>query len=157
VVLTTALHDLIDPFTGGLPAAPSDSPLALAFAAAQRRVNAAALANPITINPVLVINNGIIDGTTNATGASGLTYTLISGPSLGGKSTFSATSDTNYVLGNFSYLPDQSALSGAVNEQFKILVAQKTQFDQILESIPILGGLAGQVIVVLHQTPVLSD
>lgn len=155
--LTTALHGALDPFTGGLPAAPADSPLTLAFAAAQRRVNAAALANPITIAPVLVINDGIIDGTTGATGASGLTYTLISGPSLGGKITFSATGDTNYVPGNFSYLPNQSALSGATNEQFKILVAQQTQFDQILESIPILGGLAGQVIVVLHQTPVLGD
>ncbi|EHB57569.1 X-Pro dipeptidyl-peptidase domain protein [Mycolicibacterium rhodesiae JS60] len=155
--LTTALHGALDPFTGGLPAAPADSPLALAFAAAQRRANAAALANPITIAPVLVINDGIIDGTTGASPTTGLTYTLISGPSLGGKITFSATGDTNYVPGNFSYLPNQSALSGATNEQFKILVAQQTQFDQILESIPILGGLAGQVIVVLHQTPVLGD
>lgn len=155
--LTTALHGALNPFTGGLPAAPADSPLALAFAAAQRRANAAALANPITIAPVLVINDGIIDGTTGASPTTGLTYTLISGPSLGGKITFSATGDTNYVPGNFSYLPNQSALGGAVNEQFKILVAQKTQFDQILESIPILGGLAGQVIVVLHQTPVLGD
>ncbi|MBB3749171.1 ABC-2 type transport system ATP-binding protein [Mycolicibacterium sp. BK634] len=154
--LTTALHDALGPLTGGLPAAPSDSPLALAFAAAQRRVNAAALANPIIIAPTLDINNGIIDGTTGAN-LTGLTYTLISGPDKGGKITFSASGDVNYVPGNFSYLPNQSALSGAVNEQFKILVAQKTQFDQILESIPILGGLAGQVIVVLHQTPILGD
>lgn len=157
-MLTTALHGALDPFSGGLPTLPVDSPLTLAYAALQRRTSASALAsNPITINPVLVINDGIIDGTTNATGASGLTYTLISGPSLGGKITFSATDDSNYVAGNFSYLPDQSALSGAVNEQFKILVAQKTQFDQIVESIPLLGGLAGQVIVVLHQAPVLGD
>lgn len=155
--LTTALHDALDPFTGGLPTLPVESPLTLAYAAAQRRASALALSNPITINPVLVINNGIIDGTTGAMGASGLTYKLISGPSLGGKITFSATGDTNYVPGNFSYLPDQSALAGVNNETFKILVAQRTQFDQIVESIPILGGLAGQVIVVLHQTPVLGD
>ncbi len=55
-------------------------------------------------------------------------------PNKGGKITFSATGDTNYTLGNFSYLPDQSVLGGTVNEQFKILVAQKTQFDQILEA-----------------------
>ncbi|MCV7020942.1 CocE/NonD family hydrolase [Mycolicibacterium aichiense] len=157
-VLTTALHDVLDPFSGGLPRPAVDSPLALTFAALQRRTSASALAsNPIAINPVLVINDGIIDGTTGATGASGLTYTLISGPNKGGKITFSATGDTNYQLGNFSYLPDQSVLGGTVNEQFKILVAQKTQFDQIVESIPLLGGLAGQVIVVLHQTPVLGD
>jgi ABC-2 type transport system ATP-binding protein len=157
-VLTTALRTALDPFTGGLPALPVESPLALAYAALERRTTASALAsNPITVNPVLVINDGIVDGTTNATGASGLTYTLISGPSLGGKITFSAPSDSNYVPGTFSYLPNQSALGGAVNEQFKILVAQQTQFDQILQSIPLLGGLAGQVIVVLHQTPVLGD
>jgi len=157
--LTAAVHDAFDQLPGGLPTLPADSPLALAYAAAQRRATAAAAANPITIAPVLVINEGIIDGTTGASAPVGttLTYRLISGPSLGGKITFSATGDTNYVAGNFSYLPNQSALSGAVNEQFKILVAQKTQFDSILESIPILGGLAGQVIVVLHQTPILGD
>ncbi|WP_194163732.1 CocE/NonD family hydrolase [Mycolicibacterium sp. P1-5] len=157
-MLTTALHDVLNPFTGGLPPLPIESPLALAYAAVERRTTASALAsNPITVNPVLVINDGIVDGTTNATGASGLTYTLISGPSLGGKITFSAPSDSNYQPGTFSYLPYQSALGGAVNEQFKILVAQQTQFDQVLQSIPLLGGLAGQVIVVLHQTPVLGD
>ncbi|WP_144418386.1 CocE/NonD family hydrolase [Mycobacterium sp. EPa45] len=157
-MLTTALHGVLDPFSGGLPTLPIESPLALAYAALERRTTASALAsNPITVNPVLVINDGIVDGTTNATGASGLTYTLISGPSLGGKITFSAPSDSNYQPGTFSYLPYQSALGGAVNEQFKILVAQQTQFDQLLQGIPLLGGLAGQVIVVLHQTPVLGD
>ncbi len=68
-VVTTALHDVLDPFSGGLPTPAVDSPLALTFAALQRRTTASALAsNPIAINPVLVINNGIIDGTTNATG-----------------------------------------------------------------------------------------
>ncbi len=171
--LTTAVHDAVDQLTGGLPTLPADSPLALAFAELQRRQSVTAHSvtsalttasltvgsNPITVAPVLVINDGIIDGTTGASAPSGttLTYTVISGPNLGGKITFSATGDTNYVPGNFSYLPNQSALSGAVNEQFKILVAQKTPFDQVLESIPILGGLAGQVIVVLRQTPVLGD
>lgn len=159
-VLTTALHDVLDPFSGGLPlpSAPADSPLALAFAALQRRNASAIAGNPITVNPSLVITDGIYNGTTDASAPAGttLTYTLVSGPSAGGKITFSAPTDTNYVLGNFTYLPNQSILASGT-EQFKILVAEKTQFDKALESIPILGGLAGQVIVVLHQTPVLGN
>ena len=156
-VLTAALHDVLDPFSGGLPTAPADSPLALAFAALQRRPNAAAVGNPITIDPTLVIDQGVYNGTTGAETSTGnpLTYTLISGPSKGGKLTWSAPGDSNYVLGNFSYLPNQSILASGT-EQFKILVAENTQFDRALTSIPILGGLAGQVIVVLRQTPVLG-
>jgi ABC-2 type transport system ATP-binding protein len=169
--LTNAVNSAADQLSGGLPTVPADSPLALAFAALQRRGSVTAhsvtsalatasltLSNPITINQSLGIIDGIYNGTTGATSTSSnpLTYTLISGPSAGGKLTFSNPNDTNYVLGNFTYLPNQSILA-AGSEQFKILVAEKTQFDKIIESIPILGGLAGQVIVVLHRTPVLSD
>ncbi|NTY59733.1 alpha/beta hydrolase family protein [Mycolicibacterium sphagni] len=166
--LTTAVHDAFEQLSGGLPTVPADSPLALAFAALQRRENAVArsvtsalttasltLSNPITVNPSLIIVDGIYNGTTGAS-PTGLTYTLVSGPSAGGKVTFAQPGDTGYVAGDFTYLPYQSILAGGT-EQFKILVAQKTQFDQILESVPILGGLAGQVILVLHQTPVLGD
>ncbi|WP_445167469.1 alpha/beta hydrolase family protein [Mycolicibacterium sp. Dal123E01] len=158
-MLTTAVHDLFDPFSGGLPALPAQSPLALTFAALQRRQTAAAVAgNPIDINQSLIIVDGIYNGTTGATTSSTnpLSYTLLSGPSAGGKLTWSAPGDTNYVAGNFSYLPYQSILASG-SEQFKILVSEKTQFDNLLEGIPLLGGLAGQLIVVLHQTPVLGS
>ncbi len=157
-VLTAALHDVLDPFSGGLPTSPADSPLALAFAALQRRQNASAVGNPITIDPTLVVDQGVYNGTTGAATSTGnpLTYTLISGPSKGGKITWSAPGDSNYVLGNFTYLPNQSILASGT-EQFKILVAENTQFDRALTAIPILGGLAGQVIVVLRQTPVLGS
>ncbi|WP_319429399.1 CocE/NonD family hydrolase [Mycobacterium sp. RTGN5] len=169
--LTKAVHTAADQLSGGLPTVPADSPLALAFAALQRRETAAAhsmtsalatasltLSNPISINQSLGIIDGIYNGSTGATTTSTnpLTYTLISGPSAGGKLTFSNVNDTNYVLGNFTYLPNQSILTTG-SEQFKILVAEKTQFDKIIESIPILGGLAGQVIVVLHRTPILGE
>ncbi|GAY14099.1 hypothetical protein MSZK_08250 [Mycobacterium sp. shizuoka-1] len=163
--LTTAVHDALDPFTGGLPLAPANSPLELALAAFTRRESAAAAtssasataSNPIIINQSLTIVDGIYNGTTGATTSSGnqLTYTLISGPSAGGKITFSAPEDINYVRGNFSYLPYQSVLASGT-ETFKILVAEKTQFDKALESIPILGGFVPQVLVVIHQTPVLG-
>ncbi|BBY58130.1 CocE/NonD family hydrolase [Mycolicibacterium sarraceniae] len=169
--LTTAVPAAADQLSGGLPAVPADSPLALAFAALQRREAAAArsvtsalttasltVGNPITINQALGIVDGVYNGTTGATTTSGnpLTYRLISGPSAGGKVTFAAPGDTGYVAGNFTYLPYQSILSSG-SETFKILVAEQTQFDRIVTSIPILGGLAGQVIVTLHQTPILND
>jgi ABC-2 type transport system ATP-binding protein len=172
-VLTTALHDVVDPFSGGLPPLPVDSPLALALAAFTRRESASATgnstssaqtttssltaSNPITISQSLTIVDGIYNGTTGATTSSSnpLTYTLISGPSAGGKITFSSPHDTNYVLGNFTYLPDRSILSSG-SEQFKIMVAEQTQFDNVLEGIPILGGFVPQVLVILHQTPVFG-
>ncbi|AQT82074.1 hypothetical protein B1R94_26750 [Mycolicibacterium litorale] len=173
--LTTAVHGALDPSPGGLPGTPVDSPLGLALAAFTRRESATATTlytptaltttssltgtgNPITVAPTLGIVDGIVNGSTGATAPTGttLTYTLISGPSAGGKVTFSATGDSNYVLGNFTYLPDQSVLGGG-NEQFKILVAQTTQFDQLLAGIPIVGGFVPQVLVALHQAPVLGD
>ncbi|MGY4707987.1 CocE/NonD family hydrolase [Mycolicibacterium sp. CBM1] len=174
-VLTTALHDALDPLTGNLPTLPAENPLALAFAALTRRETSSTTSNsvgsaltstssltigtnPIAVAPVLTVVDGIINGTTGATAPTGttLTYTVISGPSAGGKITFSSTDDSNYVLGNFTYLPNQSVLTSG-NEQFKILVAEKTQFDKLLEGIPIVGGVVPQILVVLHQTPVLGD
>ncbi len=159
---------------GGLPTAPVDSPLALALAAFSRRESATAASsspsaalttasslvgnNPIAVNPSLGIIDGIFNGTTGASTTSGdpLTYTLISAPSAGGKVTFSSKDTTNYVLGNFTYLPDKSILTSGT-EQFKILVAETTQFDKLLEGIPIVGGFVPQVLVALHQTPLLGD
>ncbi|WP_167096908.1 CocE/NonD family hydrolase [Mycobacterium sp. DL592] len=162
------------PATGG-PAAPVDSPLALALAAFTRREAAGTLSaanvtaqttasltvgsNPIVVTPTLAIDNGVIVGQNYVTAPVGATlvYTLIGAPDKGGKVTFSATTDPNYVLGNFSYLPDQSVLTGATNEKFTIMVAQNTGFDQFVGSIPILGSLATPIINALHQTPILGD
>ncbi|WP_161976315.1 S9 family peptidase [Mycolicibacterium sp. CH28] len=173
-MLTTALHDVLDPFSGGLPTVPVDSPLALALAAFTRRESGAAAVtstpsalttasllvgnNPIVVNPSLGIIDGIFNGSTGASTTSGdpLTYTLVSNPSAGGKVTFAVPGDTGYAAGNFTYLPDKSILTSG-SEQFKILVAETTQFDKLLEGIPIVGGFVPQVLVVLHQTPILGD
>lgn len=154
---------------------PVDNPLALALAAFTRRESASALttttaaaqttasltvgSNPIIVTPTLTISNGVIVGQSYVTDSSGstLVYTLVSAPDKGGKVTFSATTDPNYVKGNFVYLPDQSVLSGATNEKFTIMVAQSTAFDQFLGNIPILGSLATPIINLLHQTPILGD
>ncbi len=174
-VLTTAIHDLFDPLANGGPTLPVDNPLALALAAFTRRESASALttttaaaqttasltvgSNPIIVTPTLTISNGVIVGQSYVTDSSGstLVYTLVSAPDKGGKVTFSATTDPNYVKGNFVYLPDQSVLSGATNEKFTIMVAQSTAFDQFLGNIPILGSLATPIINLLHQTPILGD
>lgn len=175
-LITTAIHDLFDPLADGSPTQPVDSPLALALAAFTRREAASTLSstataaqttasltvgnNPIVVTPTLTPDHGILVGQNYATAPTGTTlvYTLISAPDKGGKVTFSATTDPNYVLGNFSYLPDQSVLGGgASNEKFTIMVAQSTAFDQALGAIPIVGALATPIINLLHQTPILGD
>ncbi|ULN41281.1 CocE/NonD family hydrolase [Mycolicibacterium crocinum] len=170
-VLSTALHSALDPFTGGLPTLPVDSPLTLAYAALVRResvieatTSAASAsnatssllsANPIQVAPTIEFIDGILNGNANAVAPTGipLKYTLISAPNYGGKVTFSPTSTT----GAFTYLPDVSVLNGGATEQFKILVAQNTQFDQFLTGLPIVGGFVPQVLVILQQAPVVSD
>lgn len=174
-VLTTAVHDLLDPLANGSPTLPVDNPLALALAAFTRRESASTLSstnaaaqttasltvgsNPIAVTPTLTIDNAVIVGQNyvSAPSAGTLVYTLISAPDKGGKVTFSSINDPNYVLGNFSYLPDQSVLTGATNEKFTIMVAQNTGFDQFIGSIPILGSFGITAINLLHQTPVLGD
>ncbi len=113
-------------------------------------------ANPIQVAPTIEFIDGILNGNANAVAPTGipLKYTLISAPNYGGKVTFSPTSTT----GAFTYLPDVSVLNGGgATEQFKILVAQNTQFDQFLTGLPIVGGFVPQVLVILQQAPVVSD
>ena len=107
------------------------------------------------MDPTIQFIDGILNGNANATAPADvpLKYTLISGPNFGGKITFDPTSTT----GGFTYLPDVSVLNAGANEQFKILVAQNTQFDQFLTGLPIVGGFVPRVLVILQQAPVVSE
>lgn len=119
--------------------------------------NAVVSSNPITVNPTLVVSDGIVDGSPGASAPSGtpLVYTVVAAPSLGGKITFDSSSTT----GGFTYLPDSSVITDhpSTVETFKILVAQTTPFDQFMTSLPIVGGFVPQVLVALHQTPIVGD
>ncbi|WP_445165375.1 alpha/beta hydrolase [Mycolicibacterium sp. Dal123E01] len=133
------------------PQAPGDALLALGLVTARRET----AGNPITIDPRLTIVDGIVKGDVGASDATGaaLSYTLVGHPSAGGK----LSMESALPAGEFSYLPDRSALTAGVNEQFTILVSQNTAFDKFVANLPVVGGFGAHAIVVLHQTPILGD
>lgn len=105
---------------------------------------------------------GILVGTLNAQSPLPLTYTLVSDPDLGGKLGSRAnTAPSNVVFGpqgEFFYLPSAAALTepGKI-ESFRVLVAQKTDFDNFLENLPIIGLIMPSLLTTLHRTPILGE
>ena len=169
-LVTAAATGLLDPISGGSPAAPVDSPLSWALLALSRQRNplsaAASGANQVAVTtsslvssnalPVNETLSNAVDGIITGDPGIGLpagtyTYTVANAPSAGGKITFLPTSTT----GGFTYLPDVSVLTSGT-ETFGIRVSQVTQFDQFLTGIPILGLVASPVIGILQQLPILS-
>lgn len=106
--------------------------------------------NPITVNPTLTFNDGIIDGNANATDSRGVTlsYTVVSGPSQGGKIAFTPEG----TAGSFAYLPYATVVKSGT-ETFRELVSETTAFDKNLENVPLLGSLVfAPILDKLYQT-----
>ncbi|MCB1265807.1 MAG: peptidase S15 [Mycobacterium sp.] len=121
---------------------------------------AASNSSALLVDPALNWEDGILRGTTGAQSPHDLTYTLVSPPNLGGK--LGADVNTNRTLfgpdGQFSYLPPATALAEPGRlESFSILVAENTPFDKAVNSIPLIGLLAGQILQILHRDPVVSN
>ena len=94
---------------------------------------------PITVAPELLpVDDGLIFGYVNATDANGLplTYTVVSGPSQGGKITFVPEKSTP---GTFSYLPYQTVLISGT-EQFSVKVDETTPFEMALDAVPLAAS-----------------
>lgn len=162
--------DARDSSSGDSPDAPADSTAEVAALGLIRReaardvaarqaatvASASALGSTIVTDPGVEWVDGILRGTVGATSSRGLplTYTLVDAPSLGGKITFAADDPE----GQFSYLADMSTVtSPSLNEQFSILVAETTGFDQFLSNIPIIGLFVPNLLNTLHQIPILSN
>jgi ABC-2 type transport system ATP-binding protein len=94
--------------------------------------------------------DGIINGSIGTPFSGTLVYTVVSGPTGGGK--VSLNSD-----GTYTYLPYLSDVTSGTPESFSVLVAQQTAFDKALESIPLLGSFVPQVLVIVQQAPVLGQ
>jgi ABC-2 type transport system ATP-binding protein len=155
-IVASVINEVLNPFAGNAPAAPGDPPTTWMLLAAVRRETvspALVPANPITVNPTLTFSDGIIDGSANATDASGLSlaYTIVSVPSQGGKITYIPEE----AAGNFTYLPDASVLTSGT-EQFSELVNETTAFDTTLEGLPLIGLIAQPIVMQLYQVPGLS-
>lgn len=124
----------------------------------------------VTVNPDLAWGAeyhdkdypGVLVGSINATSALPLIYTTISGPDNGGKLSSRVSGNPKNTLfsdaGQFFYLPNAAVLSDPTKtESFKILVAQETDFDRFIKSLPILGLFAPSLLVSLHRAPILGD
>ena len=123
---------------------------------AQTAASASALGSTIVTDPDVEWVDGILRGTVGATSTRDLplTYTVVDAPSLGGKITFNADDPA----GQFSYLAYSSTLTdSSQNEQFSILAAETTGFDEFLSGIPIIGLLMPTLLTALHQTPILNQ
>lgn len=151
--------------TEGLPATAAPNPVQ-----PSPQASANSSTNTITVDPEVtwggtfldVAYPGILVGTLNAQSSLPLKYTLISGPSLGGKLGSRAnTPPSNTVFGpqgEFFYLPAAAALTtpGEI-ESFKVLVAEQTAFNNFLESLPLIGLIMPSLLTTLHRTPILGD
>ncbi|MCV7338711.1 MULTISPECIES: S15 peptidase family protein [Mycolicibacterium] len=160
-LIETVVNDIARTLAGNSPAAPAtDSPAEWVLLAAARREFATAAVSPslsgtggITAAPSVGITDGIIHGTTGATSTGGLplTYTVIGDPSAGGKVRLDSAD------GTFTFLPYATVVDSGGAEKFTVLVAETTAFDAALQQIPIVGSFVPQMLVIVHQMPVVSD
>jgi ABC-2 type transport system ATP-binding protein len=139
------------------PTAPVDAVAAVTVLAVtrQQKTAAATVAKPaITTDPTLTFDDGIIEGSANAVADNGdkLVYTIIKGPSQGGKITF----DTELAAGDFTYLPNSTVLNSG-SETFREMISETTTFDKMLESIPLLGSFVPAILLQLHETAGLNS
>jgi len=163
-LLTTVFANVLSPFAGDAPGAPiPESPASwIALGASRRQIGVESFtsealvspANSIVYNPSVTLYQGVITGVNAApTSVNGnpLTYTVVGDPSGGGKVLIDPTT------GSFSFLPDFSSVQDPNStETFKVLVAETTPFDAALMQIPILGTFVPQVLVILHQVPIVN-
>lgn len=151
------------------PLAPVTAPLDWAVAAATSRLgaasataNASATNNGVTVNPIVVIADGIIQGNLNAVSATGqqLKYSFV-GSSDGGKLDLGTVPAGIEIGGPQSYtiLPYATWLDagGTKDTQtFSVRVSENTAFDQFIVGLPLIGALASPIISLLQQTPFVS-
>ncbi|WP_166905429.1 CocE/NonD family hydrolase [Mycobacterium sp. DL440] len=160
-LIATVVNDIATTLAGNSPTAPpADSPAGWVLLAAARREFSTSAVAPsvsatagITASPSVGITDGIIHGITGATSSSGLplTYTVIGDPSAGGKVRL------NSANGTFTFLPYATVVDSGGTEKFTVLVAETTAFDAALQQIPIVGSFVPQVLVIVHQVPVVND
>ncbi|HEX7430335.1 MAG TPA: CocE/NonD family hydrolase, partial [Mycobacterium sp.] len=156
--LLTSVLNVLSPFAGNSPTAPAgNSPVGLLLAGAARRevgiesFTSQALLAPadsLTYDPEITLFQGVITGDIAPT--TGLTYTVVSQPSTGGKVLLDP------ATGDFSFLPDFSSVVSGDPEEFSVLVAETTPFTTALTQIPLVGSFVPQILVVLYQVPVVN-
>lgn len=130
--------------------------------AAATTADAAFGTSPISVDPTVVWNEGVLSGTLNATSDQPLSYSVVSRPSGGGKLGGGPLLPlTNFGKnGEFTYVPYASTLTDATQtETFKIMVLQNSPLDQFVEHLlgPLGELLVPQVLAVVHRIPIVGD
>jgi ABC-2 type transport system ATP-binding protein len=163
--LLTSVLGVVNPFAGNSPGSPVGvDPLSAVFAGAARRevgvesftptALLATSSNSLTYDPDIDLVHGVITGCNGvACGITkdGVQYLVVSQPSGGGKVYVDPTT------GDFTYLPDLASVqSPNATETFKVVAAETTAFTSAIVGVPLIGGLASQVLVVLYQVPVVN-
>ena len=144
-------------------AARTSAPVAASTVAApSASLSASPFGNPITINPTLAWDQGVLMGNVGATCSScgsPLQYRVISRPSAGGKINLNIGPDaTQTSTGQFAYLPNASVLASPGSaERFSITVNSTTTLSRFLTGIPLLGSVFSQVFQLLYRTPLVGN
>ncbi len=155
--LLTAIDGALSPFSANGGTAPVGGSITdLLLLAGTRRAQVQELAPALpdyTVGLTEAVVGGCVVGPTCTT-ADGSTYTVLSGPSKGGKLALDATT------GAFRFLPfaDETSTNGpSGQENFSILVAQNTKFTTFVTGLPIVGStLIEPVIITLQQAGIFS-
>lgn len=100
--------------------------------------------------PVIDVVDGVITGD-NPASSKPLTYNVIKKPVNHGKVTVDPTT------GDFTFLPHSDQLTPDGTDRFKVLAAEKTPLDALLDRNALVKALIQPIIVRLHQVPVLRD
>lgn len=145
-VAMTSVQGVVDPGPGSDPPAPGQNPAALLLAAAARRET---ITGTSDYAPKVAVVNGVITGT-NAAPKPSSTYTVITGPSAGGKV------DLDDNSGDFTFLPFSTQLTPGGDEKFQVQVADNSPLVALLEQIPVLKDIVRPVVVRLHQIPIVG-
>ncbi len=153
-VVADTVKDLADPFSGGTPATPADSPAQWAEAAVARREISGSGSGPITSDVKVGLTDQVITGGVNAkdaTAANILTYEVVGKPNAGGKVTLDA------AKGTFTFLPDASVLTRRGTETFQVRVSELTPIVAALQTLPVVGLLVAPVVILLREVPVVGQ
>ncbi len=119
----------------------------------------------ITVNPVVTLTDGILQGQLNASSSSGrdLIYQVVGGTasgSNGGKISLGTNVLAPIKAQGFTLLPYRTwdnLGAGKGVETWQVRVGEVSAFDDLLISIPLLGMLATPVIGLLQQTPFVGS
>ena len=119
--------------------------------------------NGVTVAPTVTIANGIIQGSLNATSARGATLTYTVADSSAGAKLALGTGPGTPTAQDFTALPYATWLDAATpstvpsgTQSVNVRVSEVTPVDSFLTGIPLVGAVAGQVISLLQQLPLIS-